>query len=215
MSLSHFAELSVEELANVITHGAGLLLSVVGFAVLLVLAIVHGDVWHVTSTVVYGSSLVILYAASTLYHSAITPHRKSLLQMLDHCCIYLLIAGSYTPFLLVVLRDGIGPGMLAIVWAIAVFGIVFKLIFRQRFKGLGIFLYLAMGWLGLVVAPAMYAAMGLTPLLYIVAGGVSYTAGMIFFGWKSIKHHHAIFHVFVLLGSILHYIAITTYIVPH
>ena len=213
MRLSHFAELSVEELANVITHGAGLVLSVIGFIVLLALAVSNGDVWNITGTIVYGTSLVILYAASTLYHSAITPHRKSLLQMLDHCCIYLLIAGSYTPFLLIVLRDGIGPGMLAVVWAIALFGIVFKLIFRQRFKALGIVLYLAMGWLGLFLAGPMYSALGLTPLLFIMAGGLSYTAGMIFFGWKTIKHHHAIFHVFVLGGSILHYIVIAGYIV--
>jgi hemolysin III len=213
MKIAAFAELSVEELANTITHGAGLVLSIVGFAVLLLLAILNGDAWHITSSIVYGTSLVVLYAASTLYHSSTTPHRKSFLQLLDHCCIYVLIAGSYTPFLLVVVRNGFGMGMLAFVWAIAVFGIMMKVMYRDRLKALGIVLYLAMGWLALAVVQPMYSALGLTPMILIVAGGLSYTAGMIFFGWKSIKHHHAIFHVFVLGGSILHYIVIAAYIV--
>jgi hemolysin III len=213
MKIAAFAELSVEELANTITHGAGLVLSIIGFVVLLLLAILNGDAWHVASSIVYGTSLVVLYAASTFYHSSTTPHRKSFLQLLDHCCIYVLIAGSYTPFLLIVVRNGFGMGMLAFVWAIAVFGIAMKVMYRDRLKALGIVLYLAMGWLALAVVQPMYAALGLTPMILIVAGGLSYTAGMIFFGWKSIKHHHAIFHVFVLGGSILHYIVIAGYIV--
>lgn len=214
MKLAAFAELSVEEVANTITHGAGLVLSVIGFIVLLALAVLNGDVWHITSSIVYGASLVVLYAASTFYHSSTTPHRKSFFQLLDHCCIYVLIAGSYTPFLLVVVRTGFGMGMLAFVWAIALFGIVMKVMYRERLKALGIVLYLAMGWLALAVMQPMYEALGLTPMALIVAGGLSYTGGMIFFGWKSIRHHHAIFHVFVLVGSILHYIAIAGYIVP-
>lgn len=197
-----------------LTHGLGLVLSIIGFFVLALLAILNGDVWHIVGTAVYGTSLVVLYAASTFYHSTITPHRKSFLQLVDHCCIYLLIAGSYTPFLLIVVRGQFGFGMLAVVWTIAAFGILMKVLFRGRFKALGIVLYLAMGWLGVVVAPPMYLALGLTPLLLIMAGGLSYTAGMIFFGWKSIRHHHAIFHIFVLVGSILHYAVIAIYVVP-
>lgn len=211
---ANFAELSVEELANTITHGAGLVLSVIGFAILLALAILNGDKWYLIASIVYGISLVTLYAASTLYHSSTTAHRKAWLQLLDHCCIYLLIAGSYTPFLLVLLRSEFGMTMLAIVWSIAVFGISMKVMFRGRLKALGIFLYLAMGWIGVAAVQPLYVAAGVIPLALLIGGGLSYTAGMIFFGWKSIRHHHAIFHVFVLVGSILHYIAIAAYIVP-
>jgi hemolysin III len=214
MVRAHLKALGVEEVANVLTHGLGLVLSIAGFIFLVVLAFWNADVWHITSCIVYGLSLVTLYGASTAYHSAIAPHRKNFLRMMDHCGIYFLIAGSYTPFLLLVLRDGIGFGMLAVVWAIAIFGITMSLIFRERVKNLGIVLYLALGWLGVIAIQPMYAALGLTPMLLIGAGGISYTAGMIFFGWKRIRHHHAIFHIFVLVGSVLHYIAIAGYIVP-
>lgn len=212
MIATHLKQLTVEEVANTLTHGVGLVLSVVGFVVLATLATIYGDGWHIASSVIYGASLVILYAASTFYHSAVTPHRKSLLQLVDHCCIYLLIAGSYTPFLLMVLRNSFGLGLLALVWAIAAFGIAMKIIFRGRFNAVGIAMYLMMGWLGVIAVQPLYFALGLMPLILVVAGGVSYTLGMIFFGWKSLKHHHAIFHVFVLAGSIIHFIAIAAYV---
>src|SRR5258708_10500414 len=131
---SQFKNLSAEEVANTITHGFGLVLSVIGFAVLVVLASLRGDGWSIAGCVVYGLSLVILYAASTFYHSTITPHRKLILQIVDHCCIYLLIAGSYTPFLLVVLRSGWGVGMLVFVWTLALLGILMRVMFRERFN---------------------------------------------------------------------------------
>lgn len=212
MITARLKELSTEELANTLTHGLGLVLSVGGFLFLAALAILYRDPWHIASSIVYGASLVILYAASTFYHSTITPHRKSLLQLVDHCCIYLLIAGSYTPFLLMVLRNSFGIGLLAIVWATAAFGIAMKIFFRGRFNAVGIVMYLMMGWLGVIAVQPLYFALGLIPLILVVAGGISYTLGMIFFGWKSIKHHHAIFHVFVLAGSIIHFIAIAGYV---
>jgi hemolysin III len=204
--------LSVEEVANSLTHGFGLILSLAGFVFLLVLALFKGDGWHLASSIIYGSSLVVLYAASTVYHTATDPVMKMRLQILDHCCIYLLIAGSYTPFILIELRDGFGFVLLAVVWTTAAFGIAMKIIFRARFKAVGIVLYLLMGWLGVVAAPPLYKALGMTPLALVAAGGLSYTAGMIFFGWHSIKHNHAIFHVFVLGGSILHFIAVARYV---
>jgi hemolysin III len=204
--------LSVEEAANSLTHGFGLILSLAGFVFLLILALFKGDGWHLASSIIYGSSLVTLYAASTVYHTATDPVMKKRLQILDHCCIYLLIAGSYTPFILIALRDGFGFVLLAVVWTTATFGIAMKIIFRERFKALGIVLYLLMGWLGVIAAPPLYTALGMTPLALVAAGGLSYTAGMIFFGWHSIKHNHAIFHVFVLGGSILHFIAIARYV---
>lgn len=212
MIATRLRELSAEELANTLTHGLGLVLSVAGFLFLATLAFLYRDAWHIASSIVYGASLVILYAASTVYHSAVTPHRKSFLQLVDHCCIYLLIAGSYTPFLLMVLRNSFGLGLLALVWAIAAFGIAMKIIFRGRFNAVGIAMYLMMGWLGVIAVQPLYFALGLMPLVLVVAGGVSYTLGMIFFGWKSLKHHHAIFHVFVLVGSIMHFIAIAAYV---
>lgn len=212
MITTRLKELSTEELANTLTHGIGLILSAGGFLFLAALAIFYRDAWHIASSIVYGASLVTLYAASTIYHSAITPHRKNFLQLVDHCCIYLLIAGSYTPFLLMVLRNSFGIGLLATVWAIAAFGIAMKIIFRDRFNAIGIAMYLVMGWLGVIAVQPLYFALGLMPLILVVAGGVSYTLGMIFFGWKSIKHHHAIFHVFVLAGSIMHFIAIAAYV---
>ena len=213
MIRAHIKELSIEEVVNTLTHGFGLLLSIGGFIFLTSLAFVKGDRWHIASTIVYGLSLVILYAASTVYHSTITPHRKKVLQIVDHCCIYLLIAGSYTPFILVVLRNGLGFGLLATIWAMAAFGIVMKIVFRGELKAIGLILYLLMGWIGVIAIQPLYLAMGLTPMLLILAGGLAYTLGMIFFGWHRLKHHHAIFHVFVLAGSILHYIAIAAYVV--
>lgn len=215
MVRAHLKELTVEEAANVLTHGFGLVLSIAGFFFLATLAVTYGDVWHIASSAVYGTSLVVLYAASTFYHSTISPARKSLLQVVDHCCIYLLIAGTYTPFLLVVLRDGLGAVLLAFVWTLALFGIAMKILFRGRFKAIGMALYLVLGWVGLVAVEPLYLALGLVPLVLLLAGGVSYTLGTIFFGWKRIRHHHAIFHVFVLIGSVLHYTAIVMYLIPY
>lgn len=204
--------LSVEEAANSLTHGFGLLLSIAGFAFLVILAAFKGDGWHIASSIVYGASLVILYAASTIYHSTTDPVRKKRLQILDHCCIYLLIAGTYTPFVLLLLRNDLGAGILAIVWAAALFGIAMKLVFRLRFSGVGIALYLVMGWIGVIAVQPLYIALGTIPLVLVVGGGVSYTAGMVFFGWHGLRHHHAIFHLFVLAGSILHFYAVAFYV---
>lgn len=206
-------QLSVEEVANSLTHGFGLLLSIAGFIFLVSLAAFNGDVWHIASAIVYGASLVILYGASTVYHSVIEPERKLRMQLVDHCCIYLLIAGSYTPFMLIVLRDSIGAGILVFVWAFALFGIAMKVIFRGRFSAVGVVSYLAMGWIGVIAVQPLYLALGAAPLMLVVAGGLSYTVGVVFFGWKSIKHHHAIWHVFVLGGSILHYLAVVIYVI--
>lgn len=205
-------QLSVEEVANSLTHGFGLLLSIAGFIFLVSLAAFNGDGWHIASAIVYGSSLVILYGASTVYHSAVEPDHKLRMQLVDHCCIYLLIAGSYTPFMLVVLRESIGAGILAFVWAFALFGIAMKVIFRGRFSAVGVASYLAMGWIGVIAVQPLYMALGAAPLALIIAGGLSYSIGVIFFGWKSIKHHHAIWHLFVLGGSLLHYMAVVIYV---
>lgn len=215
MVKARLKELSIEEAANSLTHGVGLLLSIVGLIVLVVLAVVKGGGWNIASAIVYGSSLVILYGASTFYHSAITPRSKSILQLVDHCCIYLLIAGSYTPFALILLRDGIGFGLFAFAWIFAAVGIVTKVVFEIRSGFISAAIYLVMGWVGVVAIEPIYNAVGIVPLLLAVAGGLSYTLGIIFFGWKSIKHHHAIWHVFVLMGSLFHFVAIAGYVIPY
>lgn len=215
MVRARLKELSIEEAANSLTHGVGLILSLVGFFVLVALAAVKGGRWHIASAIVYGSSLVILYGASTFYHSAVTPRSKSILQLVDHCCIYLLIAGSYTPFALIVLRDGIGFGLLAFAWIFAAIGIVTKVVFEIRSGVVSAIIYLVMGWVGVIAVEPLYAAVGIVPMILAVAGGLSYSLGIIFFGWKSIKHHHAIWHVFVLVGSVLHFVAIAGYVIPY
>jgi hemolysin III len=205
-------ELSVEEVANSLTHGFGLLLSIAGFIFLVSLAVIKGGALQITSSIIYGASLVTLYAASTFYHTAVSPELKRKLQILDHCCIYLLIAGSYTPIALLVFHDSLGTGLLIFAWSFAIFGIAIKLIFGNKYSVIGVISYLAMGWVGVIAIQPLYLALGAVPLALMVAGGVAYSLGMVFFGWHGLKHHHAIFHVFVLAGSIIHYIAIARYI---
>ena len=205
-------KLSVEEIANSLTHGFGLVLSIAGFLLLISFALHKGDGWQIASSIIYGASLITLYAASTCYHGASSPKLKHTLQLVDHCCIYLLIAGSYTPFALVALGGSLGIGLLAFVWAFAVFGIAMKVIFRGRFSAAGVVSYLAMGWIGVIAIQPLYLALGFMPLALVVAGGISYSLGVIFFGWHSIRHHHAIWHLFVLGGSVFHFLAIAIYV---
>jgi hemolysin III len=214
--LSSFKQnLTIEELANTITHGFGLLLSIAGFIFLMVMASTHGDPLYVFASVLYGLSLVVLYAASTLYHGATHPIRKKTLQIVDHCCIYVLIAGSYTPFTLIVLRSGIGQNLFIFVWVFALVGIAAKLLFGTRYPAISVISYLVMGWIGILAVQPLFATLGWMPVALVIAGGVAYSIGTIFFGWHSIKHHHAIWHVFVLAGSILHFLAVALYVIPY
>lgn len=215
MIKAHINELSVEEIANTITHGFGLLLSVIGFVVLVILAGLRGDKLSIIGCSVYGLSLVVLYAASTIYHGTIHVGRKKKLQIADHCGIYLLIAGSYTPFALLVIKGDLGQNLLITVWMIALVGIAAKLLMRDRWPVVSVISYLVMGWLGVVAIQPLLAALGSTAVLLVVAGGVAYSLGVIFFAWNCIPHNHAIFHLFILAGSILHYIAVVIYVVPY
>lgn len=215
MLKAKFLSSPVEEIANTVTHGFGLFLSIIGFIILVWLASVNGDVWHITGSVIYGSSLVILYAASTFYHGATSPKLKQTLQIVDHCCIYLLIAGSYTPITLIVLRGAFGQSLFAFVWAFAVAGILLKVFFGKRFMIASVFSYLLMGWIGVVAIQPLFAALGFMPIALIVAGGIAYSLGVIFFAWKGFRHHHAIWHLFVLAGSICHFLAISIYVIPY
>lgn len=206
--------LTLEDISNTITHGFGLILSIVGFVILVFLATSSGGFLRLSSSIIYGLSLVLLYLASTLYHSTTTAKRQEQYRIFDHICIYLLIAGSYTPFLLIVLRDGIGMQMAIFVWIFAALSIILKLIFKARFPILSVILYLLFGWLGVFMIQPLYLALGLTPILLILAGGLSYSFGVVFFAWEKLPHNHAIWHIFVLGGSVFHFIAIAKYVIP-
>ena len=208
-------ELSVEEFANTITHGFGLVLSIAGFAALVFLAALRGDPLLIAACIVYGLSLIVLYAASTIYHGTTSAELKHKLRLVDHCCIYLLIAGSYTPFGIILLNGTLGQSLLALFWTFAVVGIAAKLIFQHRFPIVSVGSYVVMGWLGVFAIQPMLETLGTPPVMLAIAGGLSYTLGVIFFAWPRIRHHHAIFHVFVLAGSILHYAAVILYVVPY
>lgn len=215
MARSVLKELSVEEFANTITHGFGLVLSIAGFVALVVLASLRGDPLLIAACVVYGLSLIVLYAASTIYHGTTSVELKHKLRLVDHCCIYLLIAGSYTPFGIIFLNGTLGQSLLALIWGFAIVGIAAKLMFQHRFPIVSVGSYVVMGWLGAIAVPLMLETLGPEPVMLAVAGGLAYTIGVIFFAWPRIRHHHAIFHVFVLAGSIFHYAAVILYVVPY
>jgi hemolysin III len=206
--------LPVEEIANCVTHGVGLALSVVGMVALVALAGFYGGALHVVSSSVYGASLVILYLASTLYHGARSPRAKQIFQVVDHCCIYLLIAGTYTPFTLVTLRGGWGWTLFGLVWGLSLAGIIFRIIFGTKYKPVTIASYVLLGWLCVIAVKPILATVPLGALAWIAAGGLAYTSGIAFFASKRIPHNHAIWHVFVLAGSICHFIAIALYVIP-
>ena len=180
------ARLSVEEIANCVTHGVGLALSIAGFVVLVLLAWASGDAMHVASLSVYGASLVTLYAASTLYHAASGVRAKRLLQVLDHCGIYVLIAGTYTPFTLLMLRGGWGWTLFGLAWGIALAGILFRLVFGTRYRAVAVASYVALGWLCVVAIKPMLLLIPTGALAWLVAGGVAYTSGVFFFGSKRV-----------------------------
>jgi hemolysin III len=207
------SKLSVEELANTITHGIGLALSIAGFIALLVVAAFRGGALRIISCAIYGTTLVCLYAASTLYHSLSSPRVKRALKIFDHSAIYLLIAGSYTPFTLVTLRGGWGWSLFATVWALAMGGIVFKLWFIDHFKILSTVLYLAMGWIALIAIKPLLSTIPPHGLYWLVAGGLLYSIGVAFFAAHRIPFGHAIWHVFVIAGSTCHYLAVLFYVV--
>ncbi|MCG9554950.1 hemolysin III family protein [Vibrio sp. Isolate31] len=216
MSASSASEYSdIEERANAITHGLGVLLGVVGLILLLIRAFDHqADTLTIASMAVYGSSIILLFLASTLYHSITTEKTKRLLKTLDHCAIYLLIAGSYTPFLLVSLRTPLAMGLMAVIWGIALVGIIMKIAFVYRFKRLSLVTYLAMGWLSLIVVYQLAMNIEMGGLVLLALGGVIYSLGVIFYVAKRIPYNHAIWHLFVLAGCACHFFSIYLYVTP-
>jgi len=214
MSSAPAAYHPAEELANRLTHGVGALLSVAGLVFLTVYSALHGDAWVITSTAVYGASLVILYTASTLYHTVTSDRWRRFFQKLDHAAIFLLIAGTYTPFTLGPLRGGWGWTLFGIVWGLAVIGVVLKLFFAGKADVLSTVAYLVMGWLVVIAIKPLIAALPAGALWWLVAGGLCYSLGTIFYLWEKLPFNHAVWHVWVLGGSVCHWVAVFGYIVP-
>lgn len=206
-----------EEIANAITHGIGALFSIVALTIMVVFAALFGNVWQIVSVAIYGGTLVLLYTMSTLYHAFTNTRAKKVFKVFDHASIYLLIAGTYTPFTLVVLRnDGmIGWSIFILIWIFAILGITFSTIFIGRLKILSTIIYLLMGWVVVFAMPDLIHNMRINNVLpgiyWLVAGGISYTIGTIFYILK-VKYFHSIWHGFVLLGSVLHFVSVMFYV---
>jgi hemolysin III len=198
-----------EEIANALTHGVGAVLALAAGAVLITLAAQWGDGWRLASAIVFCLALLTMYLASTLYHAIPHPTAKARLKVVDHCAIYILIAGTYTPFTLIGLRGAWGWSLFAVIWTLAVAGVVFKLFFTGRFKLVSTLIYIAMGWLVLVAIVPMTRALDAWALSWLFAGGVCYTAGTFFYMSRRIPYAHAIWHGFVLGGSICHFCAVS------
>ena len=201
-----------EEIVNIISHGFGLLLSVVGLVLLVVFASFKGTVWHIVSFAIYGTSLVVLYLASTLFHASQNPKSRKRLNVFDHASIYLLIAGTYTPFTLVTLQGGWGWSIFGIIWGLAILGVILKLFFTGKFNFLSTIVYIFMGWLILIAIVPLVHSFPFYGLMWLIAGGVLYSIGAVFFLIEKIPYNHAIFHFFVLGGSACHFVAVFNYI---
>lgn len=205
-----------EELANALSHGLGALGAIVATVLMLMKAsaspvITHGQLIGVT---VYGISMILLFLASTLYHGATNEVQKTILHRLDHCAIYLLIAGSYTPFLMITLHTTLAEILLVVVWVLAISGIVFKMFFIDKFPRTSLITYLLMGWLSVFVIYQLYLAAPIQLLTLLIAGGLSYSLGTIFYAIRKIPYNHAIWHIFVLAGAAFHCWAIWVYVIP-
>ena len=202
-----------EEIMNAVTHGIGAGLSIAGLVVLVVFASMHGDVWKIVASAIYGASMIVLYTASTLYHSFSKTKAASKLNMFDHISIYYLIAGSYTPFMLVNLRGGWGWSIFGVVWACAIAGTVLKIIYGNKLRKVSTIIYLAMGWIIIIAIYPFVKNVETGGIILVVLGGLSYTIGVIFYKWKSLPFNHAIWHLFVLAGTVLQFFAVLFYVV--
>ncbi len=198
-----------EEIANTLSHAAGIVLAIAGLSILVVFAAIYGDVWHIVSYAIFGICMILLYTASTLFHSAKRPRLKYYFNKFDHAAIYLLIAGSYTPVALTSLRGPVGWVLLGLIWTLAIGGIAFKIWFyTARWRKLSAYLYIAMGWLIVIAIVPLIKYTPSTSIWFLFAGGLAYSAGVFFYIRKHIRFSHFVFHLFVLAGSILHFFAI-------
>ena len=203
-----------EEKLNVISHGIGLILSIAALVLLVVYASIYGSAWHIVSFSIYGASLILLYSASTLYHYVQSPKLRHRLNIFDHAPIYVLIAGTYTPFTLVVLSGWVGWTIFGISWGLALVGIVLKLFYTGKYDTISTIAYVLMGWLIIIAIKPLVDNFSFNGLVWLLFGGIFYTIGAILFMMHSIKYNHAIFHIFVLLGSFCHFMAVFYHVLP-
>jgi len=202
-----------EEIAHSITHGIGAILSIAGLVLLIVFSSLSGNPWKIVSVTIFGITMLLMYLSSTIVHSLPVGKWKDIFQIFDHSSIYLFIAGTYTPFLLVHLRSGIGWTLFGVIWGIAIIGIIFKVFFVKRFLILSTIFYILMGWLIVLVWEPLNQTVHNNGIMLLVIGGILYTIGTIFFIWRKIPYHHVIWHLFVLAGSICHFFAIFYYVI--
>lgn len=203
-----------DELASSLIHGIGIVLSIAGLATLVAFAALRGNALAVVACAVFGTSLVLLYTASTLYHSISVAAAKPALRTLDHIAIYVLIAGTYTPFTLIALPGSWGWSLFAAVWALALAGSALELGLLKRYHKLAVLLYVGMGWLGMVAFEPLSKHLQAGGVALLLAGGLAYTLGVPFYLWRKLPYHHALWHVFVLAGSVLHFLAVLLYVLP-
>lgn len=203
-----------EEIANWVTHAVALLLSITALVLMVVYSARYGDAYHVVSSAVFGTTLILLYSASTLYHLVPVSRVKKVFQKLDHAMIYLLIAGTYTPYTLVNLRGPWGWSIFGVVWGVALTGLLLELIMKKRLGWLSVSLYLCLGWLIVVAVKPLMVHLGGGGMVLLVAGGLFYSLGVIFYLWKRLPFQHAIWHIFVIAGSLCHFFSIFLYVIP-
>ncbi len=211
-TVKHYSPL--EESVNIISHAIGLALSIAALVLLVTHASLHGNVWHIVSFSIFGASLIVLYAASTGYHFSKKPRTRAKLRIIDHAAIYVLIAGTYTPFVLVTLNGVTGWTIFGISWAMAITGIVLKIFFTGKYNLISTLMYVFMGWIIVFALKPLINNLSVDGLWWLVAGGLAYTIGAILYGIKKIKLNHAIFHILVLIGSISHFISVFFYVLP-
>ena len=203
-----------EEIANSVTHGIGILLAIAGLTVLCAYAAIYGSSLHVVACAIYGATLILCFTTSTLYHSIQIERVKQVLRTLDHSAIFLLIAGTYTPFMLINLAGPGGRSLLAAIWILAISGIALRLVLRGRLHGLMVSLYVLMGWVAVIGIKPLSENVGNGGLMLLVGGGIAYTGGVVFYKWRSLPYNHAIWHGWVLFASVLHYFAVLFYVIP-
>ena len=199
---------SHEELAHAITHGIGVVIGIAVLSVLVIYSSQRKSAWEVVSCAIYGTTFILLFLGSSLYHSAQDPHARRVLKIVDHSAIYLLIAGTYTPFALVPLRGGFGWTIFGAIWGSALLGIAFKVFFTGRFKAVSLISYLFMGWFCIIAVKPLYRELNSAGFVFLAVGGICYTVGAIFYAWKALPWSHTVWHLFVLAGSLCHFFSI-------
>ena len=203
-----------EEKLNVISHALGLVLSIVALVLLVVYSSIYGSAKHIVSFSIYGASLIVLYSASTFYHYSKNPKLRKRLNIFDHAAIYILIAGTYTPFTLVILKGWIGWTIFGVSWGLALTGVILKLFYTGKYDKISTIAYVLMGWVIIFALKPLINNFPLKGLLWLLAGGIFYTVGAILYSFKNMKYNHVIFHIFVLLGSFCHFMAVFFYVLP-